>query len=1361
MNSAVIRIEALNRENYDTWKLQMQALLTKNDAWSYVSGESRKPEIIEGDTTTLAAFENWKRGDNKAKSDIILSISPSELKLIKGCETSRQVWQKLESIYLSKGPARKATLLKQLTLLRMEDGADVREHVNKFFDTVDKLEEMEIEINKDLLSIMLLYSMPSNFENFRCAIESRDELPTPETLRVKILEEHEARKNESRGASQNALFSAKNLRRQHSKAKSKDERKKSDEPNHGKTEFKYRCHKCHEIGHKAADCDKKKKDTARKVEDISFSTEVVLKTISSKYRKNWCLDSGATSHLTNDKNDFTEIFKPEEGKVSLANNSYTDIIAKGTARIFADVRGENKNLFLNNTLHVPDLRAKLASVAKITDHGFKVIFSKNNAEVVDDHGNVKTIADRVGNLYFIHENDEHVQNVENSSNALQSEQPRKSLAETWHRRLGHLNYKDMYAALKEDRIRGIKIPESNDNIQCEICLKGKMTATPIPKKSVRKSDLLEIIHTDVCGPMRCQSLGKAKYFATFIDDASRWCEVRFLRTKNEVFEAFKEIKAMFENQKGRKIKFLQSDNGTEYINGKFDSYLKNAGITRRLTVPHHPQQNGVSERKNRTLMSTARCLLIQAGLPDYMWAEAVNTANYLRNRCPTSSLDGKTPYEAWHNRIPEASHLKEFGCKVHCLDTRAEKGKLDPRSKEGRFVGYSDTSKAYRVWFSKKGNVQMIRDIRFIEENPLPIEAREDSKLQSPSIDILETLPDTNSRNGDDVNTHQETTEEGEDEPELDPPLAAARRGPGAPKIIRTGQRGRPKKVYNMIPTNEADFISVEEVLLAEIPMDKALNGPSSNEWQEAMADEMASIIKNDTWCLVQRTDEMEVIGSRMVLRNKFGADGRLQRRKARLVAQGFAQRPGVHYSQTFAPVARLSSVKLLMSLAARYNCSVHHLDVATAYLNGELEETIYIRPPKGIEEALEVLVKNCRFEENIRIKAKTMLREIKGSDKVCRLNKALYGLRQAGRAWYSKLNRVLLKMGATPSKCDPCLYRVDKGKIPTLILTYVDDILILSPCLKLMSGIIEGLSNIFEVKNLGEVSFCLGLEFKRQDGEISINQRRYISELLERFGMTDAKPVCTPIETGSSLCKTEGGTSEEDAKLPYRELVGALNYLAMATRPDISFVVSHLGQFNNCFNNAHWTAAKRVLRYLKGTIDLCIRYRPSNEKLKGYVDADWGNNLDDRRSFTGFVFCLNGGPVSWESKKQRTVALSSTEAEFMAMTEAIKETIYFRRIFEEIGLKDLTDITIYNDNMGAIKLAENSVFHNRSKHIDIRFHFIREAVNEGLVRVEHLGTNWMIADILTKGLAGPRLRELIREMGLQAVRSSRGSVRE
>lgn len=247
--SGFARIEILNRDNYDTWKLQMKAVLMKNDAWEYVSGECVKPTLIPDDIASAEAVKTWIRNDGKATSDIVLSIKLSELKQIKGCASSRKIWLKLEDTYQSKGPARKATLLKQLTLHRMEEGDDVREHVRKFLDTVDKLTEMNININPELLQIMLLYSLPPSFENFRCAIESRDELPSPEVLRIKIVEESDVRKNDTRGVVQNAMFAKK-------RGKPNKDRARNSKPEI-KEEFKFRCHKCKEKGHKSADCKKK------------------------------------------------------------------------------------------------------------------------------------------------------------------------------------------------------------------------------------------------------------------------------------------------------------------------------------------------------------------------------------------------------------------------------------------------------------------------------------------------------------------------------------------------------------------------------------------------------------------------------------------------------------------------------------------------------------------------------------------------------------------------------------------------------------------------------------------------------------------------------------------------------------------------------------------------------------------------------------------------------------------------------------------------------------------------------------------------------------------------------------------------
>lgn len=322
----ISRIEGLSKDNYDTWVLQMQALLIKNDEWGYVSGEIKKPLSIKGDPTCEEKLNNWTTNDNKAKADIILSICTSELKQIKSCDTSHDVWCKLKEIYQSKGPARKATLLKQLTLHQMSEGETVREHLNKFFDVVDKLGEMEVTINADLLTIMLLYSLPNSFENFRCAIESRDTLPTPEALRIKIIEESDARSAGNKQSESNAMYAQ--------KQKKFNNKAKSGEVKHNCSErFHFQCYRCKKYGHKANECRSKFKQFTRKAEDSKDVDLFLSEALHSPEEKaRWCLDSGATSHLCNKIDKFTSVCGNRPNKINLANDSSTDVTAKGTVR---------------------------------------------------------------------------------------------------------------------------------------------------------------------------------------------------------------------------------------------------------------------------------------------------------------------------------------------------------------------------------------------------------------------------------------------------------------------------------------------------------------------------------------------------------------------------------------------------------------------------------------------------------------------------------------------------------------------------------------------------------------------------------------------------------------------------------------------------------------------------------------------------------------------------------------------------------------------------------------------------------------------------------------------------------------------
>lgn len=1381
--AGVSRIELLGKDNFDTWKLQVQAILIKADLWEYVSGTVVKPEPGQNNVNA-ANVAAWERNDQKARSDIILSISPSELKQVKNCTTSRDMWLRLGEIYQSKGPARKATLLKRLTLQKMGDNEDVRVHLDNFFDSVDKLADMNVDINADLLTILLLYSLPSSYENFRCAIESRDELPTPEALRIKIVEENDARKSDVRNVSSGAMF----VRKQFGgNKKNKSNRGNENKQSVGEA---VRCFKCKLMGHRAKDCPNKSKsaETAKCADDVCLNVSAGF--VNGPNLK-WCLDSGATSHFCNEAGNFREMYDANRGSLNLANRQTTVSAGTGKAYFSANVLGKRKHVTLDNALLVPDLRANLLSVGKIADLGFEVTFRKDGAVVTDRDGKLVLNADRFDGLYYIREFDQDANTLSVPDN--------KVSIDLLHRRLGHANVRDIADAIRKGFVKGVQLEKSDGKLNCDTCLKCKMTRTPFPKRSERQTRILDLIHTDVCGPMREASHGKARYFVEFIDDYSGWCEVRFVKTKAEVFKVTTEYISLVENQKGTTVKCLQSDNGREYTSNEFNEFLKRKGIARRLTVPHNPEQNGTAERRNRTLNDMARCILKESNLPNSFWAEAVNTANFIRNRLPTKSLNGRTPHEAWTGRAPDISNFRTFGCKVFYLDRDPGKGKFDSRGREGVFLGYADESKAYRVWSSEKRRVVITRDVKFLEDAlPQPdvgvgVSSRQDVKdkdvvnaqnsieFEFTSKPVEQEVTRDDGRDSDDLyfeaegSTSESSSETSDDEegpflgfPDaLEDPFHSADEAPtvgdvggnigcracGRPGTNRSGSRGRPTRQFHSTQNLVANVVEMEQSFLSEVPMKVAMSGDDAGEWREAIATEMKCILKNETWTLVDQPTGHDVIGSRMVLRNKWRPDGTLDKRKARLVAQGFKHRLGIHFAETFAPVARIGSIRLMASLAAKYGMKIQQFDVETAYLNGRLKRDVYMLPPQNLDEILQDVI-NSEKQSHVGILGRKMLSDLRKGKKVCLLKKSLYGLPQAGRNWYEELADKLIKLGATPSKGDPCLFHIGSGEDITLIATYVDDILVASRDQKKIDELRRGLSKHFEIKNIGPAKHCLGIEFQQSKQRVTMSQPGYIRSLLERFKMTECHPVVTPLDPGLKLKKAEV-QSDEDLKLPYRELVGALTYLASTTRPDISYAVSFLGQFNNCYSSEHWKVAKRVVRYLKGTIDMGLAFSPDSKPMNGFVDADWGNATEDRRSFSGYVFLLGGGPVSWESRKQRTVALSTTEAEYMALSECVKEAIYLRRFVNELGFINLSNMTIFCDNQSALKLAENPVYHSRSKHIDIRHHFVRDVVKHKELRVASISTDDQAADLLTKSLPGTRHKKCLELLKLSKVDQS------
>jgi Reverse transcriptase (RNA-dependent DNA polymerase) len=517
--------------------------------------------------------------------------------------------------------------------------------------------------------------------------------------------------------------------------------------------------------------------------------------------------------------------------------------------------------------------------------------------------------------------------------------------------------------------------------------------------------------------------------------------------------------------------------------------------------------------------------------------------------------------------------------------------------------------------------------------------------------------------------------------------------------------------------------------------MREAMQRADWKQWEQAAQQEYDSIQTAGTWTLVPPPASRVAIGCKWVFRLK-----RNGLYKARLVAKGYAQKEGIDYTETFAPVAKFSTIRALLSLAAHYDLELHQMDVVTAFLNGDLDVDIYMEQPEGFI--------------------------VPGKEHmVCKLRKSLYGLKQAGRAWYQKIHQALLNLGFVSLQTDTCVYILREDSIVLVVALYVDDLLLLSNSLERLNAFKRDLSNNFRMKDLGEAHHILGIQIDRDRaaGTLSISQREYLTKLLQRTGMLGCRPAPTPLDTGAILSKDDCPTTDTaDAAFirRYQSAVGAIMYAMLGTRPDIAFAIMALSQFCSNPGLPHWTAVNHLLHYLAGTVDYQLTYASDRQQplsLFGFCDSDWASNQDDRRSVTGYVFMLGGGAVSWQAKKQTTVALSSVEAEYMAASQATKEALWWRMLLRELGTSATSATSLLSDSQGSIALSKNPEHHARSKHIAIRHHFVREQVAAGTIELRYISTDDMAADVLTKPLTHVKHRRLLPMLGLHSALSAVG----
>lgn len=934
----------------------------------------------------------------------------------------------------------------------------------------------------------------------------------------------------------------------------------------------------------------------------------------------------------------------------------------------------------------------------------------------------------------------------------------------WHDRMGHLSYDGLIKLARHSSGMDLTkdIPPS---CECEFCLLTNMTKKPHSSPIQPGRAPWDFVYSDVV-TINDYGFDGSKYFVTFVCDRTKSARVYFMKSKGEVTDWFIHFKKSVERP-GCSIHRLRDDNGGEYIAGRFQQFLKSEGILWELTVPYTPQQNGASERFGRTIWVKAKAMLRAANLPMEYWPEAVRYAVYLYERSVHRTI-GITPFEAMNHSEPDLSHIRKFGSKLYNTVGKSAK-KLEDKAYAGKLLGF-DGDRIYRI-LKEDGKVARGHGCHVVETEPsresesepqiTPPQPSPAVTLSAPTQKILQirslahkTQPQK--RKAEDFFNLEEPPVKApkvtyvpparptpsshpnlhfDNIPPYNPEYATSElTSPGTEPadpfdadtiVVDAGpemNRAESSDPLALILSAE-DSISLLSLLMARSDgrlkctgdvvepktLAEAQAQPEWPQWEAAMKEEYDSLIENKVWETVESVPtSRSPLPGKWVFRLKPGAKGEILRYKARWVCGGHRQREGIDFHETFASVVKPMSYKAIFALAAALDWEIEQMDVKTAFLYGVIDDVdLFMTLPTGV-----------------------------GVSGNCRLKKALYGLKQSPRVWYNTLATFLQTLGFKPLDSDTSVFCRD-GLIMAI---YVDDMLIVGKDEQEIQEVKDALSQRFHMTDLKACHFYLGMEVTRDRParKLRLCQEAYVRKILSDNGMRDCKPIAVPMAPGTKLQKSDDAFQQNAITIKaYQSMVGSLMYAMLGTRPDIAYAVSCVSRYASNPSDQHIVAVKKIFQYLQGTAHFGLEFTGTLEDLKGFTDADWAGCEDTRRSTSGYVFNLGSAAISWSSKRQATVSLSTCEAELIGQTQATKEAIWLRRFLSHVNPNaDLDQATvIFGDNQGAIALAKNPQFHARTKHVAIQDYFVREKVATGEIEMRFVPTQEQIADGLTKPL--------------------------
>lgn len=915
--------------DYDHWSLLMENLLRSKEYWGVIDPgyeDLRKLETL--DSAQQKALDEAKLKDLKAKNYLFQSIDKTILKTITQKETSKQLWDSMKIKHHGNARVKRAQLQrlrKTFETLEMKTGERVAAYFARVMETANDMRNCG-EIMDDVKIVeKILRSLTENFNFVVCSIEESNDIDSLAVDQLQAsLEIHEDKVIEKRGEEQ-VLQVENEPKNAQGRGRWTPQRGRGSHRGRGRgrsfvNRSAINCFRCGKQGHYQFECTSMEKG----VNYVEFDEEEELLLMAhadmsmAEGKGIWFLDSGCSNHMTGEKSWFFELDEDFKHSVRLGNSSRMMVQGKGKVKM--EVEGITQ--VITDVYYVPHLTNNLLSVGQLQEKRLTILIKNGVCKIFHaQRGLIVETHMTVNRMFLI-----YAKKKSNYDNCLKVDE--EDLESIWHIRFGHLNNKSILQMQKKEMVKGL--PNLKDEVKvCTICNVGKQQRNKFPKKSKwRATEKLELIHADLCGPITPISNSGKRYLFVLVDDFSRKTWIYFLTEKSEAFEYFKVFKNSVEKEAQTVIRGLRTDRGGEFTSDIFNKFCRDQGIKRQLTAAYTPQQNGVAERRNRTIMNMVRCLLSEKELPRSLWPDAVRWTTHVLNRSLTKAVKDKVPEERWTGIKPKVDYFRVFGSVAHVHIPLQRRTKLDDRSHKCILLGVSDESKAYRLYDPITKKITISRDVIFEED------AKWDWNSNTPDQSELAWGDDGDfeAEDTDEENGNQE--EESETAPESETARADVDAGAVTEENTEPLETEQPRRTRRQ-PGWMQDFVIGEEVndeeeAFSNFALYVSKDDPvhfydavKEDKWNEAMQLEIQSIERNRTWELVDLPPQAKKIGVKWVYRTKLNKEGKVEKCKARLVAKGYSQTAGVDYNEVFAPVARWDTIRSLLAVAAQLGWSV------------------------------------------------------------------------------------------------------------------------------------------------------------------------------------------------------------------------------------------------------------------------------------------------------------------------------------------------------------------------------------------------------------------------------------------------------